>query len=118
MKRWATRRLVCLFLAVFITGAMGLSVVQASDMTAKMAIVSEMGASGQNSCQGCPAGGDDGTTAMACAPGCVVPLLAVLPQTAPLMLGDKPVSVAARQPLFRGRTLPPDPHPPRAADVG
>lgn len=119
MKTRLARQLVVMFLAVFVTVGMGLSVAQATDMTAKMAMASDMDGSGHDGCQGCPAGGDNGMKAMTCTPICVAPILAaVLAQAAPAMMVHKPVSFAARYPLLHGRTSPPDPYPPRFVHIG
>jgi hypothetical protein len=119
MKTWSARQLIAIFLAVFVTMGMSLSAVQATDMTAKMAMASDMGGPGNDGCQGCPAGGDDsGMKAMTCTPICVAPVMAVLPYAEPVMLVHKPVSFIAQYPLLRGRTSPPDPYPPRSIDIG
>lgn len=120
MKRWSARQLVALFLAVFVTVGMSLSAVQASDMTAKMAMASDMGASSHGGCDGCPGGGnDDGMKAMPCATVCVAPVLAVLPQVVGMVLVQRPGSpIVARVALLDGRASPPDPHPPRPTSIG
>jgi hypothetical protein len=118
MKTRLARQLVVMFLAVFVTVEMGLSVAQATDMTAKMAMASDMDGSGHDGCQGCPAGGDNGMKAMTCTSICVAPVLAVLPQAEPVMLVHKPVSFIARYLLLHGRTSPPDPYPPRSINIG
>lgn len=120
MKRWSARQIVALLLTVFVTVGISLSVVQASDMAVKMAMASDMGASGHDGCQGCPGDGNDhGMKAMPCATICVAPVLAVLPQITGTVLVQKPGSlIAVRVTLLDGRALPPDPHPPRPTDIG
>ncbi|EFI53379.1 MULTISPECIES: hypothetical protein [Afipia] len=120
MKRWSATQLVALFLAVFVTVGMSLSAVQASDMTAKMAMASDMGAPGHNGCDCCPSGGNDNDMkAMPCAAFCVAPVLAVLPQVTGMALVQRPGSpIAARVALLNGRASPPGPHPPRPASIG
>ncbi|OYX71159.1 MAG: hypothetical protein B7Y95_13545 [Rhizobiales bacterium 32-66-11] len=117
MKLWSARQLVALFLAVFVTAGTSLSAVQASDMTVKMAMASDVGGSGHDPCQGCPAG-DDGMKAISCAAICVAPVLAVLPEAEPVMLVHKTVSFITRYPLLHGKTSPPEPYPPRSIDIG
>ena len=119
MKLWSVRQVLMLLLAVFVTTGMDLSAVRAGNMTAKMAMTSDMDVSGHDRCQGCLSGsGDDGMKAMACVAVCVTPLLAVLPQTAPVLAAQKRVSFAARYPLLYGRASPPDPYPPRSTVIG
>jgi hypothetical protein len=120
MKRWLARQLIALLLTVFVTVGVSLSTVQASDMTVKMAMVSDMGAPGHGDCQGCPSGGNnDGMKAMPCATICVAPVLAVLPQVTAMALVQKPGSLmAVRVALLDGRASPPDPPPPRPTDIG
>ena len=118
MNHWSARQVFALFLAVFVTVGMSLSVVQATGMTVKMATASDMGASGHDGCQRCSTGGGDGMKAMSCTTVCLAPVLAVLPQAAPVMLVHKPVSYAVRYLLLHGRTSPPDPYPPRPTSIG
>lgn len=115
MKLWSARQLVTLFLAVFVTVGLSLSAVQASGMTVKMAMASDMGSSGHDGCQGCPS--DDGTKAISCTATCVAPVLAVLPESESVMLVHKTVSVVTRYPLLHGKTSPPEPYPPRPIDI-
>ena len=119
MKLWSARQLVALFLAVFVTVGTSLSAAQASDMTVKMEMAFDMGGSGHDPCQGCPAGGgDDGMKAISCAAICVAPMLAVLPLAEPVMLVHKTVSFMARYPLLNGKASPPEPYPPRPIEIG
>ncbi|MFG1413560.1 hypothetical protein V5G24_20840 [Xanthobacter sp. VTT E-85241] len=119
MKLWSARKLVALFLAVFVTVGTSLSAVQVSDMTVKMAMASDMGGSGHDGCPGCPAGGgDDGMKAISCTAVCVIPVLAVLPHAEPVMLVHKTVSFITRYRLLHGKTSPPEPYPPRPVDIG
>lgn len=119
MNRCSARKLVAMFLAVFVTVGMSLSAVQASGMSARMAMASDMAGSSHDGCQGCPTGSDDGMKAMACGSICTAPALAVLPeQGASMPALQKPVPFAVRDPLRDGRLAPPDPHPPRTTDIG
>jgi hypothetical protein len=109
--------MLAVFLAVFVTLGIGLSAVQASDMAAKMTMASEMGASVHGGCDGC--GGDaDKMKSMACASICATPVVAVLPQTPPLMLIETPLSFPRHYPLLDGRASRPDPYPPRPRNFG
>lgn len=91
MKRWSARQLVALFLTVFVTVGMSLSVVQASDMALSMSIGAGTGAVGHDSCHGCPQGGsDDGMKAMGCAAICVSPIFANLDYSGLAILIRKP----------------------------
>jgi hypothetical protein len=117
MKRWSARQLFAIFFAVLVTAGMSLSVVQASQMTSKMAMGSGVSLSGEDGCQDCPSGGN-GVPAKSCTATCVTPILSVLPEAAPVMLAPEPISFAARYPLLRGRTSSPDPYPPRTTDIG
>lgn len=119
MKRRSVRKLVALFLAVFVTVGMGLSVAQASGMSVRMAMASNMAGSAHDGCPSCPTGGgDDGMTAMMCGVVCAVPVLAVLPQSASTPAAQKAHSYPARDTLLQGRLAPPDPYPPRTTDIG
>lgn len=118
MKRWSVRQVLVLLLAVFVTAGMNLSAAQASDMTVKMAMASDMGASGHDGCPGCPTGGvDDGMKAVACASICVAQVLAVLPQMAPTTIALVAASYPALAPVLHGRVLEPDHYPPRTTDI-
>ena len=114
MKSWSTRQILALFLSVFLSIGMSLSVVQAADMTAKMAMAS--GASGHDGCSDCTDGGGD-MKVMACKSICVAPIVALFPQARPVTLVSKPGPFAARYPLLYGRLSPPDPYPPRPTDI-
>jgi hypothetical protein len=119
MNTWSVRQLVAILLAVFVTVGMSFSAAQATDMSVKMAMASDMGGSGHDGCQGCPAGGgDDGMKAMICTPTCIAPVLAILTQSEPVMPVHQPVSFVARYLLLHGRTSPPDPYPPRFIHIG
>ncbi|MBN8998854.1 MAG: hypothetical protein J0H54_05510 [Rhizobiales bacterium] len=119
MKRWSVRQILVLLLAVFVTAGMNLSAAQASEMTVKMVMASDMGVSGHDGCQGCPTGGgDDGMKAMACTSVCVAPVLAVPPQTAPTMIVQLAASYPALAPVLRGQAPAPGHYPPRTADIG
>jgi hypothetical protein len=119
MERWSARKLAAVFLAVFVTVGMSLAAVQASGMSAKMAMASDMAGSTHDGCQGCPnGGGDDGMKAMACGVVCATSVLAVLPEGAPVAIVQKVASFASPEVLLHGRQAPPDPYPPRTTDIG
>jgi hypothetical protein len=120
MRHWSARKLFSLLLAAFIAVGMSLSVAQASGMTARMAIMSEMGMPDHAGCQDCPDQPDDtGMKAMACGNVCAGPVLATLPAAAvPVLVGEKAASFVTGDPLLHGRALLPDPYPPRTSDIG
>lgn len=120
MKRWSIRQLVTLFLTVFVTVGMSLSVVQASNMTLKMAIASDMGAAGHSDCNGCPTGsGDAGQKGMGCVAVCIAPVLAMLKQSGPAILDRKAAPLLMpRYAQLDGTTSAPEPYPPRPTNIG
>ncbi|USJ28533.1 hypothetical protein [Ensifer adhaerens] len=119
MKRWSARKLVAMFLAVFVTVGMSLSAVQATDMSVKMAMTTDMSGSTHDGCPGCPnGGGDHGMKAMMCSVVCAVPVVAVLPQGTSMPAVPQPIFFTARDSLLHGTRAPPDPYPPRTIDIG
>ena len=118
MKHRSVRQLVLVLLAVFVAAGMGLSVAQASGMTARMATMSDMTMPDHGDCQGCPdQPGDGGMKAMACGSVCAAPVIAPLPLATALPAGESLAFVAALDLFLNGRTLPPDPDPPRTSDI-
>lgn len=119
MKRWSARKLVVMFLAVFVTVGMSLSAVQATDMSVKMAMTTDMSGSTHDGCPGCPnGGGDHGMKATMCSVVCAVPVVAVLPQGTSMPAAQQPIFFTARDSLLHGTQAPPDPYPPRTIDIG
>ncbi|MBY5333098.1 hypothetical protein HFO99_03860 [Rhizobium leguminosarum] len=118
MKRWSARKLVALFLAVFVAVGMSLSVAQTAGMSMKMAAASEMTGSMHDGCPDCPDGGDDGMKAMVCSVVCTTPVLAVLPEGASVPVVEQLASFPISNSLVRGTSAPPDLHPPRTTDIG
>lgn len=119
MKRWSARQLVVLFLTVFVTVGMSLSVVQANDMALRMSVGSAAGVVGHNSCHGCPPGSrDDGMKAMGCAAICVSPIVANLDQGSFAVPMRKPAPLLTmRYAALDGRPSAPDPYPPRPTNI-
>jgi hypothetical protein len=118
MNRWSLRQGFTLLLAVFVTVGMGLSVVRANDMAVKMAMMSDMGAGGQDDCANCLHLPDKaGAKATFCATVCAEPAVAqqheAPPRVVVLITAIRLVNVAA----LHGRALQPDPHPPRTSDI-
>jgi hypothetical protein len=118
MNHWSLRQGFTLLLAVFVPVGMGLSVVRANDMAVKMAMMSDMGADGQDDCPNClhlPE--KDGAKATFCATVCAAPAMAhqheALPRVVALVATIRPANVAA----LHGRALQPEPHPPRTFDI-
>ncbi|MCS0463063.1 hypothetical protein [Rhizobium favelukesii] len=118
MKRLSARKLVALFLAVFVAVGMSLSVAQTTGMSMKMAMASGMTGSMQDGCPDCPDGGDDGMKAMACGVVCTTPVLAVLPEGVSVPVVEQLASFPISSSLLRGTRAPPDLHPPRTTDIG
>jgi len=118
MKRWSSRRLSALLLAVFLALGMTLSAVQASDMAAKMAMASNMGATGQGGCDACGGGDDGNTKADTCIPMCTASVPALLPSGFVATAPDVADPHVPGYRFVRGRTPSPDPYPPRFTDFG
>lgn len=119
MTHWSVRQVFALMLAVFVTLGMSLSVVQANDMAAKMAVASDMmGVSGHGDCHGCD--GDAGKTkAMVCTVTCVTPVSATLPFIGPASLVVAATKLRlSKTALLVGSTSSPDPYPPRSTRIG
>lgn len=117
MSRWSARQIVVLLLAVFVAVGLGLSAVQAGDMTVKMAMASDMADSSHEDCQGCPMdGGDDGAMA-SCSLACTAPVSALLPKAPTVATTSAPRPRLAAYPVLSGRTARPDPYPPRSSDL-
>lgn len=115
----SARQIFISFLAVLVTAGMGLSAVQATDMAVKMAMTSDMGASGHGDCGSCGDNSDADGKAMVCPPACVAPAIAVLPQASPVTI--MPIVTALllpRDALLSGSASAPDPYPPRPSDLG
>lgn len=93
---------------------MSASAVQATDMTVKMALASDMGAQDHDPCAGCTGDGS-GMKVTGCDIVCVAPAVAALPQTVSFMHVDARELPLPAQPLLVGWALPPDPHPPRSS---
>ncbi|MFW8645464.1 hypothetical protein ACOJBO_37010 [Rhizobium beringeri] len=118
MKRWSARKLVALFLAVFVAVGMSLSIAQTTGMSMKMAMASVMTGSMHDGCPDCPDGGDDGMKAMACSVVCTTPVLAVLPEGVSVPVVEQLASFPISNSLLRGTRAPPDLHPPRTTEIG
>lgn len=118
MKRWSSRRVFTLLLGVFLALGMSLSVVQASDMTAKMAMTSGMSDSGQGGCDAC-GGGDGNTNAGTCMPMCTAghgPAVVFLGSYFSAL--HAVVSSVSYEGRCHGLASAPDPYPPRSIDLG
>ncbi|KSV92956.1 hypothetical protein [Sinorhizobium sp. GL28] len=107
-----------MFLAVFVTVGMSLSAVQATDMSVKMAMTTDITGSTHDGCPGCPNGGGHGMKAMMCSVVCAVPVVAVLPQGTSMPAAQHPIFFTVRDSLQHGTRAPPDPYPPRTTDIG
>jgi hypothetical protein len=113
MRDRPSRRILALFLGVFLALGAGLSAIQAGEMGLQKAMASDAGASGQGGCDGC-GGSDDSSNAISCSSALSCSSAAVLPvannfaQPQPV---DRPLPIAG---FARGLSAPPDPYPPRA----
>lgn len=114
-----TKRILVLFLAVFVTAGMGLPVVQASTMhLTAMKMSSDMKMSSPKDCQDCSKMGDGKAV-----PGCVAPACAAV-----VALLNRPpldMNVAFSSVLQLDQTRAPDgarsepaPYPPRTTHIG
>lgn len=119
MIRWSMRQLVALILAAVVAVGMSFSAVQASAMTAQMAVASDTGVSSHGGCQSCPdKGSDNGIKATPCGTVCIAPMVAMLPAIAGLVLSPEASPlIAARDPLLSGVTSRPTLDPPRSTDI-
>jgi hypothetical protein len=121
---WSSRQGFVFLLAAFVATGFALSAVQASNMSVKMSmatdigIATDMGMSSDGDCAACSAGSDDHGNPMYCPPVCITPILAVLPQDLAVA-----TNVQRLQPflsplaLLHGRSSLPDPYPPRPSDL-
>lgn len=118
MNRWSLRQGFTLLLAVFVAVGMGLSVVRASDMAAKMAMMSDRGADSQGDCPNClhlPE--KDGAKATFCGMVCAEQAIAHQDETPPRVVALVATIHPANGAAVHGRALQPDPHPPRTSDI-
>ena len=118
MKPRSTRQIFILFLAVLVTAGMGMSAVQAADMTVRKAMTSDMSASGHGDCTKCSgSNGADGKV-MVCPPACIAPVVAVLPPVGPVIIMPVvTIPSVPRDVLLSGSASAPDPYPPRLSDL-
>jgi hypothetical protein len=108
MARWSVRQIFVFVLAVLVTADIGLSAVQAATAMPEVAKMSMMPGM---SCKQC--GGDmGGGKAMMCSPVCVSTLAAV-PQMVSEPMTRVAVSFGEFDPMLTGRSLAPEPYPPR-----
>jgi hypothetical protein len=136
MTRSPLRQVFTLMLAIFVSLGMGLSVVQASSMTARMAAATEMGAPGQGNCHACD-GADMAKSKYTDCPACDGADMAKSKSAACMAICAgtvacapvSPVGLAAviqaetraslpKTALLSGSSFPPDPYPPRSSDIG
>ncbi len=113
------KQLVVLLLAVFVTAGMGLSVVQASNMSIKMMdMTSSMANSGGGNCNDCGGPGDSSGMAACSAPGCVAPLAAPVASVEILVMASAAVYHLRLEVALLGMGSSPDPYPPRTSHIG
>jgi hypothetical protein len=115
---WSVRQIFALLLAVLVATGLSLSVTEAGNAPMKMSMGSAMTASGHEHCHDC--NGDAGKAkAVTCAPVCAASTFATLPQVAPVAVTEIVTTLAPPEDEFLvGVRSPPDPYPPRSADIG
>jgi hypothetical protein len=107
------RQLLVLILTAFLSLGPSWSTAQANGMPGKMTVAMDSVAGSHGRCHKCPMTGDEHTKAFLCGALCGMAAQAVAPQVASVWFTQaRPMIPALEQPL-RGRTLPPDPYPPR-----
>jgi hypothetical protein len=132
------RQVFTLMLAIFVSVGMGLSVVQASSMTVRMAATTERGAPGQGDCHACECDGPDmaksktadcpacdgadmaKSKSAACMAICVgaVAFAPVSPVGLAAVIQAETRASLPKTALLSGSSFPPDPYPPRSSDIG
>jgi hypothetical protein len=106
-------------LAVLVTVGLSLSVVQAGDMAMKISVGATMADPGHGDCHDCNGGDAGKIKTMTCAPICAPPVAAMSSDVTPLVVGETRVALVLPVDEFRNGGLPPpDPYPPRSADIG
>lgn len=117
MSRWSRHPIFVLLLGALLALGLSLSAIQASDMAAKMATVSDMGdMAAQTGCESC---GDDSTASgTACLSVCAAPVIAIGSPPVPALSAPTSGHVSHRYFFSLGRTVAPDPRPPRSSALG
>jgi hypothetical protein len=113
------RQFLAVLLAVLVIVGLSLSVVLAGDMAMKMSVGAGIADSGHGDC--CDGGGGDAgkIKTMTCAPICAPPVAAMSSEVAPLVVVETGAALVLPEDEFRNGALPPpDPYPPRSADIG
>ena len=111
MKHLTARQIVVCLLGLMLSLGMGLSAVQANNMTVDMALAGDMDGSGSGGCTGC--GGDDTAKSGSCFSICAS---SVFMMQAPTTTSSR---IEPSAPFFpdtlplRSTAFSPDPHPPR-----
>lgn len=119
MRKRPTDRFLAAVLAVLITVGMGLSPIQASAMSLKMDMADGMTGAMDDGCPDClKDNAATGMKAVTCGIFCAIPILAVVPDSAPAAATpDRLTLTPARDPLLHGLRAAPDPHPPPEAAI-
>lgn len=119
MRTWSSwRRTLALLFAVFVTAGLSLPAVQATEMSVKMTMTSDMG-TGDRDCATCPRGADDSGNPKACSPVCVAPAFALLPQDPAVVTAIQASMLPSLpSPFLHGRGSLPDPSPPKPSGLG
>ena len=112
MTLWPVRKVLTVLLAVLVTTGLSLSVAQASDMTVKMSMATEMSVPGHCDRHPCDVG-DAGKVKAACAAVCG-PVFATLPQAPSMAVAEMATILPLpNDELGRGTLPPPNRRPPR-----
>ncbi len=115
----SVRQIFAVLLAVFVTVGLSLSAAQASNMRMKMSMGSGMTTSEHSDFHDCDRGNADKTKAMICAAICAASVVATVPEVAPIAAAEIMTKLALpKDELLIGSRSPPDPYPPRSANVG
>jgi hypothetical protein len=116
MASW--RPFLAILLAVFVTAGLSLSAAHASNMSAKMDMMSGMGTASDSECPACPGGAGGSDKPMICTPACVAAAFALVPHDMPVLAAILvPRLPWAPELLLHGRDSLPDPYPPRSSDL-
>src|ERR1700722_2261711 len=106
MTLWPVRKVLTVLLAVLVTAGLSLSVAQASDMTVKMSMATEMTASGHCDHHPCDADNAGKAKAATCAAVCA-PVFATLPQASSMAVAEMATLVPLPNDELGRGTLPP-----------
>jgi len=116
MKRPLLRKVIALFLGVFLVLGATLSAVQAGEMAIQMVAMDSTDIMSTDGCNGCV--GDDADSTGTCLPMCASVSAAVLPSNNLMMIADKSEVLRPDSLVSHERVFTPDPHPPKSIHLG